>query len=206
MDTPFPFPWGQAVTITLLIFVLTAPFLIAAFTTSILLSSSMTFLVTHTYIMLNEVARDIEDPFHYDPNELPLPQIQYRLNERLLAVSRTGRPVAFTDVADLAGPGNVPAMPSQAGTPVRLQTLVLLCALVWSLRVCRVHGRCGPCRPWHRSCDAVASRHARAPPHTRSALCFSLVAGGAFLLDWLTIEIEDESSRWTRAERGGQQD
>ena len=26
--------------------------------------------------MLNEVARDIEDPFHYDPNELPLPQVR----------------------------------------------------------------------------------------------------------------------------------
>jgi hypothetical protein len=53
-----------------------------------------------------QVARDIEDPFLYDPNELPLPQMQYRLNERLIAVSHSRRPVAFTDVGDLTGPGN----------------------------------------------------------------------------------------------------
>ena len=35
-------------------------------------------------------------------------QIQYRFNERLLAVTKIDRPVAFTDVADLAGSGNVP--------------------------------------------------------------------------------------------------
>ena len=48
-------------------------------------------------------------------------QIQYRFNERLLAVSRTQRPVAFTDVANLSGPGNRPgAIPaSAAATPVR---------------------------------------------------------------------------------------
>ena len=53
-----------------------------------------------------QVARDIEDPYHYDPNELPLPQMQYKLNERLIAVSHSRRPVAFTDVGELTGPGN----------------------------------------------------------------------------------------------------
>jgi hypothetical protein len=53
-----------------------------------------------------QVARDIEDPYHYDPNELPLPQLQYRLNERLISVSMSKRPIAFTDVARLSGPGN----------------------------------------------------------------------------------------------------
>jgi hypothetical protein len=119
VDTPFPFPWAQAVTITLLVFSITAPFLIAAFTTSILLSTLMTFIAVHTYIMLNEVARDVEDPFHYDPNELPLPQLQYRLNERLLAVSKTSRPLAFTDMSDLSGTGNVPAVPDLPYTAVR---------------------------------------------------------------------------------------
>jgi hypothetical protein len=33
---------------------------------------------------MNEVARDLEDPFIYDPNELPLPRMQYCFNERLL--------------------------------------------------------------------------------------------------------------------------
>jgi hypothetical protein len=53
-----------------------------------------------------QVASDIEDPYNDDPNELPLPQMQYKLNERLLAVSHTIRPVAFTDFGEIAGPGN----------------------------------------------------------------------------------------------------
>ena len=54
VDTPFPFPWAQAVSITLLLFCLSAPFLIVAFTTSIALSALMTGLTVHTYMMLNE--------------------------------------------------------------------------------------------------------------------------------------------------------
>lgn len=111
VETPFPFPWAQAVMIVLVLFTLSAPFLIAAFSTSVWVACTVTFLGVHTYIMLNEVARDIEDPFHYDPNELPLPQMQYKLNERLLAVSRTTRPKAFTDFGSLQGPGHLPQVP-----------------------------------------------------------------------------------------------
>ena len=60
----------------MLIFCITAPFLISAFTTDIALSTVMTFISVQTYMTLNEVARDVEDPFHYDPNELPLPQVR----------------------------------------------------------------------------------------------------------------------------------
>lgn len=56
--------------------------------------------------MCIQASTDIEDPFHDDPNELPLPQIQYKFNERLLAISHTSRPVSFTDVGEIMGPGN----------------------------------------------------------------------------------------------------
>lgn len=55
---------------------------------------------------LVQASTDIEDPFHDDPNELPLPQIQYKFNERLLAIAHTNRPVSFTDVGEIKGPGN----------------------------------------------------------------------------------------------------
>jgi predicted membrane chloride channel (bestrophin family) len=120
VDTPFPFPWAQAVMIVLIIFTVVSPFLVAAFAKSVPLAIAMNFISVHTMVMLNEVARDVEDPFHYDPNELPLPQIQYRMNERLLAVAKTTRPMAFTDVADLSGPSNIPRVqpvrPSRFGT------------------------------------------------------------------------------------------
>jgi hypothetical protein len=175
MDTPFPFPWAQAVNFVLVVFTITAPFVIVAHTASTAVAVVITFIAVQSHVMLNEVrtcghtalrgrtrapvamlhclaaralhmrcymlalrahawcaatccdaaqlacdassilhvqvARDIEDPYHYDPNELPLPQMQYKLNERLLAVSHSRRPVAFTDVGALTGPGNTVVMP-----------------------------------------------------------------------------------------------
>ena len=54
MDTPFPFPWAQAVTITLLLFCISAPFLVVSFTTNVYLAAGMTAVTVHTYMMLNE--------------------------------------------------------------------------------------------------------------------------------------------------------
>jgi predicted membrane chloride channel (bestrophin family) len=107
-ETPFPFPWSQAITFLLLIFSLSAPIMIASFTKYAVVSALSTFAAVHTFFMVHEVARDIEDPFHYDPNQLPLPQMQFKLNERLLAVTNTKRPNAFTDVDYIVGPMNVP--------------------------------------------------------------------------------------------------
>jgi hypothetical protein len=55
--TPFPFPWAQAVSITMLLFAVTAPFLIVAFTHSVVLAVLMTAMSVQTYIMLNEVRK-----------------------------------------------------------------------------------------------------------------------------------------------------
>jgi hypothetical protein len=110
--------------IVLIIFTILSPFLVAAFTKSIPLAIAMNFVNVHTMVMLNEVARDVEDPFHYDPNELPLPQIQYRMNERLLSVAKTTRPVAFTDVADLCGPSNIPNVKPVRTHPIHENVIV----------------------------------------------------------------------------------
>lgn len=40
-----------------------------------------------TYWSLNEVARDIEAPFLYPPNDLSLPLLQHGFNQRLLAAA-----------------------------------------------------------------------------------------------------------------------
>lgn len=75
-DTPFPFPWVQAVNIALLLFTLAAPIAVVGFTPNPVVATVLTFMAVATHVMLNEVASDIEDPFHYDPNELPLPQVR----------------------------------------------------------------------------------------------------------------------------------
>ena len=38
--------------------------------------------------------------------------MQYKMNERLLAVLYSDRPLAFTDVGGLTGPGNTVAVPA----------------------------------------------------------------------------------------------
>ena len=110
-ETPFPFPWAQGIVVLLMVFTVAVPFVFAAFIENTIVAALASAMAVQTYIMMNEVANDIEDPFHYDPNQLPLPQMQYRLNERLLAVSKTERPLAFTDVGTIDGPSNIPQLP-----------------------------------------------------------------------------------------------
>lgn len=55
MDTPFPFPWAQAVNFVLIVFCLTVPFVIVAHTTTVYMAVAITFIAVHTHVMLNEV-------------------------------------------------------------------------------------------------------------------------------------------------------
>lgn len=55
VDTPFPFPWAQAVNIVLLMFSIGAPVVIVAHTTSVAAAVLITFAAVQTHIMLNEV-------------------------------------------------------------------------------------------------------------------------------------------------------
>jgi predicted membrane chloride channel (bestrophin family) len=128
-ETPFPFPWAQGIIVVLIMFTVSVPFVFAVFIDNTIVAAFASFIAVQTYIMMNEVANDVEDPFHYDPNQLPLPQMQYRLNERLLAVSKTERPLAFTDVGAIDGPSNIPQLP-----PVRSPALFLAeISLYWSV-------------------------------------------------------------------------
>eukprot|EP01024_Parvocaulis_polyphysoides_P014826 TRINITY_DN16220_c0_g1_i2.p1 TRINITY_DN16220_c0_g1~~TRINITY_DN16220_c0_g1_i2.p1 ORF type:complete len:459 (+),score=57.88 TRINITY_DN16220_c0_g1_i2:128-1504(+) len=117
-DTPFPFPWAQAVLVFLLIYTVTVPFVIGAFVRSSWLAAIITFIAVLTYWTLNEVARDLEDPFWYDPNDLPLSYYQYAFNERLLVISRTVRPKSDTEKHILGSKSNMPILDSKEGLQV----------------------------------------------------------------------------------------
>lgn len=75
-DTPFPFPWAQMVLIMLLMYAMTVPLVVVGFVDSIWLGCLVNFFCVQSYWCLNEVARDLEDPFVYDPNDLPLARYQ----------------------------------------------------------------------------------------------------------------------------------
>lgn len=91
-DTPFPFPWAQFVAVCLMIYALTVPIVISSFVTAPLLAVVLDVISVMTYYALNEVARDLEDPFIYDPNDLPLATYQHEFNERLIIIQKTKKP------------------------------------------------------------------------------------------------------------------
>lgn len=96
-DTPFPFPWAQVVLIMLILYALTTPLVVVAFINSTWTGLAVNFLSVQSYWCLNEVARDLEEPFVYDPNDLPLARYQARLLSSNAAftgyhhVKRTGK-------------------------------------------------------------------------------------------------------------------
>lgn len=59
------------VRIMLIFYALTAPLVVVAFINSTWIGLFINFLSVQSYWCLNEVARDLEDPFVYDPNDLP---------------------------------------------------------------------------------------------------------------------------------------
>lgn len=106
VDTPFPFPWSQLVLMLLLVFSLTCPLLIVSWIEPLWLGVVLDFFCVQTYWALNEVARDLEDPYVYEPNDLPLARLQYQFNKRLMAVAHAHRP----DCLMLRSKEPVPAM------------------------------------------------------------------------------------------------
>lgn len=98
-DTPFPFPWAQMVLILLILYALLVPLLVVAFVNRTWVGLVINFISVQSYWTLNEVARDLEDPFVYDPNDLPLARYQYQFNKRILASAKTRRPISNCEKA-----------------------------------------------------------------------------------------------------------
>mmetsp|Transcript_31456 Transcript_31456/g.57132 ORF Transcript_31456/g.57132 Transcript_31456/m.57132 type:complete len:411 (-) Transcript_31456:850-2082(-) len=96
--TPFPFPWAQVVTSFLVIMTITLPFVTVTFLKQSWIGVMMSFVTILTYWSLNEVANEMEDPFGYDPNDLPLSCFQYDLNKQLIASTWKFRPHYFDEI------------------------------------------------------------------------------------------------------------
>jgi len=96
--TPFPFPWAQVVTSFLATMTITLPFVTVTFLKQSWIGVMTSFVTILTYWSLNEVANEMEDPFGYDPNDLPLSCFQYDLNKQLLTISWKSRPQYFDEI------------------------------------------------------------------------------------------------------------
>lgn len=55
MDTPFPFPWAQLLTLLMVLYVITLPLVMAAYLADVVISTGLTFVAAITYWATNEV-------------------------------------------------------------------------------------------------------------------------------------------------------
>mmetsp|Transcript_41279 Transcript_41279/g.90050 ORF Transcript_41279/g.90050 Transcript_41279/m.90050 type:complete len:476 (-) Transcript_41279:85-1512(-) len=72
---PFPFPFAQILSLTLIGLVMITPFAIDQFTQSVVLTPIFSALVVMGYMGLNMIAVELENPFGGDANDLPLQDV-----------------------------------------------------------------------------------------------------------------------------------
>eukprot|EP00897_Mesotaenium_endlicherianum_P004622 jgi/Mesen1/4188/ME000219S03324 len=83
-STPFPFPYAQSMALLMHVNALGVPLLMAQWVGSAWLAALMTFIVVFGYYLISEISREIEDPFKFDPNDLPVATLHYDFNVRLV--------------------------------------------------------------------------------------------------------------------------
>lgn len=66
------------VLVMLIMYAISVPLVVVAFVDSTWIGIVVNFFCVQSYWCLNEVARDLEDPFVYEPNDLPLARYQVR--------------------------------------------------------------------------------------------------------------------------------
>eukprot|EP00961_Rhodomonas_salina_P173066 2333516-Rhodomonas_salina.1 len=87
VDVPFPFIIAQIAEFAVISLVPLVPVLHVSFVReSAAMGSVLTFITCLIFIGLYESARDVEDPFVYEPNDLPLAGICHRFNECIVAI------------------------------------------------------------------------------------------------------------------------
>lgn len=90
--TPFPFPWVQLTTVLMISFIMIVPLVVGGFVIDVYVRNSLVFVIVLGYSALNEIARELENPFGHDPNNLPLFSYQKEYNLSLLTLLRPAVP------------------------------------------------------------------------------------------------------------------
>ncbi|KAI7843871.1 hypothetical protein COHA_002419 [Chlorella ohadii] len=75
----------------------TLPFAVVSAITDKALGIALATIVALAYWTLNEVSREMEDPYCFEPNDIPLARLQYQFNERILAAATAQLPAGLDD-------------------------------------------------------------------------------------------------------------
>ena len=81
---PFPFIYAQLTEFLALVLVVIIPILMNSYVKSITLGTVFTFFSVLGICSMYEATRELEDPFLFEPNDLPLARWQGEFNEMLL--------------------------------------------------------------------------------------------------------------------------
>jgi predicted membrane chloride channel (bestrophin family) len=101
MFIPFPFVHAQLSVMFVIVMVAVIPFLMHQYTDEPVVGAILTFFTVLCLCGINEVARDLENPFRNFPNELPLVNFQAQYNEALLTMYAGYHPDLFWDGDDV---------------------------------------------------------------------------------------------------------
>jgi len=84
MTIPFPFPYAQTAYALLLLMGVSTPFAMCSWTSHPAAAFVLTFTGVMCLVSLELIARQLENPFGEDPNDLPIDSFQEMMNESLL--------------------------------------------------------------------------------------------------------------------------
>lgn len=77
-DVPFPFPFAQMCSLLIVVFSCFIPFYMACFTQSMIAGPILTFVLFETIWCINEVSKDLENPFGWSVNDIQLDDFHCR--------------------------------------------------------------------------------------------------------------------------------
>jgi predicted membrane chloride channel (bestrophin family) len=99
MFIPFPFVHAQLSVLFVVIMIPAIPLLMDQYTENVYLGALLTFFTVMCLSGVDEVAREMENPFRNVPNELPLVTLQAQFNEGLITMYAGYHPDHFWDGA-----------------------------------------------------------------------------------------------------------
>lgn len=84
MTIPFPFPYAQTAYVLLILMGVSTPFAMCSWTAHPAAAFVLTFIGVMCLVCLELIARQLENPFGEDPNDLPIADFQHQINESLM--------------------------------------------------------------------------------------------------------------------------
>lgn len=103
LDTPFPFPYAQVVLVVVILFAAILPLQLCVIVNSEFLACAITFGTVWTFCAINQVARELEEPFMDDRNDVNLPDLHVDFNEKLCVQLRCELAPRYLALTDLRG-------------------------------------------------------------------------------------------------------